>query len=122
MVASPGGEAVLTAHAVGTVVRVFRRLGEPARAGETLALVESREAALATSILAREKRLFEQGVTARQDYETAKAEAEAAAAWRSSARSAARSPQPRPPWAPSSSLKASSSASPMRVRFRSRWR
>nr|WP_295111936.1 HlyD family efflux transporter periplasmic adaptor subunit [uncultured Caulobacter sp.] len=46
VVATPGGEAVLTAHAAGAVVRIFKRLGEPVRAGETLALVESRDAAL----------------------------------------------------------------------------
>jgi cobalt-zinc-cadmium efflux system membrane fusion protein len=103
VVASPGGEAVLTAHAGGTVVRVLKRLGEPVRAGETLALVESREAALvagqrgaadaravlAISTLAREKRLFEQGVTSRQDYETAKAGADAARAEAAGARAAA---------------------------------
>ena len=101
--ATPGGEAVLTAHAGGTVVRIFKRLGEPVRAGETLALVESRDAALiagqrgaadaranlAASNLAREKRLFEQGVTSRQDYETAKAEADAARAEAAGARAAA---------------------------------
>ncbi|OYX04080.1 MAG: efflux transporter periplasmic adaptor subunit [Caulobacter vibrioides] len=103
VVAAPGGEAVLTAHAGGTVVRVLKRLGEPVRAGETLALVESREAALvagqrgaadaratlAVSTLAREKRLFEQGVTSRQDYETAKAGADAARAEAAGARAAA---------------------------------
>lgn len=103
VVASPGGEAVLTAHSGGTVVRIFKRLGEPVRAGETLALVESRDAALiagqrgaadakavlAVSNLAREKRLFEQGVTARQDYETAKAQADAARAEAAGARAAA---------------------------------
>ncbi|ENZ82887.1 MULTISPECIES: efflux RND transporter periplasmic adaptor subunit [Caulobacter] len=103
VVATPGGEAVLTAHAGGTVVRIFKRLGEPVRAGETIALVESRDAALvagqrgaadaravlATSNLAREKKLFEQGVTSRQDYETAKAQADAARAEAAGARAAA---------------------------------
>ncbi len=103
VVATPGGEAVLTAHAAGAVVRIFKRLGEPVRAGETLALVESRDAALiagqrgaadaraalAASNLAREKRLFEQGVTPRQDYETAKAVADAARAEAAGARAAA---------------------------------
>ncbi|WP_066730221.1 efflux RND transporter periplasmic adaptor subunit, partial [Caulobacter sp. CCH9-E1] len=65
-----------------------KRLGDPVRAGETLALVSSREAAqisadrsvasakadLARKNLAREKRLFEQKVSPRQDYETAQAE------------------------------------------------
>lgn len=101
--ATPGGEAVLTAHAGGTVVRIFKRLGDQVRAGETIALVESRDAAvvagqrgaadaraaLAASNLAREKKLFEQGVTSRQDFETARAEAEAARAEAAGARAAA---------------------------------
>ena len=66
----PTGVAVLTARAAGTVVRVTKRLGDPVRAGETLALVESREAAqisadrsvaaskaaLARKVLERERR------------------------------------------------------------------
>ncbi|NQE61439.1 efflux RND transporter periplasmic adaptor subunit [Caulobacter sp. RHG1] len=101
--AAPGGEAVLTAHSAGTVMRVFKRIGEPVRAGETLALVESRDAALvagqrgaaearaalAVSNLAREKTLFEQGVTSRQDFETARAQADAARAEAAGARAAA---------------------------------
>ena len=74
--AMPGGEAVLTARAAGAVTQIFKRLGDPVRAGEALAIVESREAAqiaadravasaranLAQSTLARERRLFEQRV------------------------------------------------------------
>ena len=90
--ATPGGEAVLTARAAGAVTQIFKRLGDPVRAGEALAIVESREAAqiaadravasaranLAQSTLARERRLFEQRVSPRQDYEQAQAEAAAA--------------------------------------------
>lgn len=90
--ATPGGEAVLTARAAGAVTRIYKRLGDPVRAGEALAVVESREAAqiaadrsvaaaratLAQTTLARERRLFEQRVSARQDYEQAQAEAAAA--------------------------------------------
>ena len=43
--AAPGAQAVLTARAAGSVSRINKRLGEPVRAGEVLALVESREAA-----------------------------------------------------------------------------
>lgn len=90
--ASPTGQAVLTARAAGAVTRIYKRLGDPVRAGEALAVVESRDAAqiaadrtvagaratLAQKSLAREKRLFEQRVSARQDYEQAEAEAAAA--------------------------------------------
>lgn len=90
--ATPGGEAVLTARAAGAVTQIFKRLGDPVRAGEALAIVESREAAqiaadravasaranLAQATLARERRLFEQRVSARQDYEQAQAESAAA--------------------------------------------
>jgi cobalt-zinc-cadmium efflux system membrane fusion protein len=92
--AEPSGQAVLTARAAGSVARITKRLGDPVRAGETLALVESREAAqiaadrsvastkaaLARKVLAREKRLFEQKVSPRQDYEAAEAEVAAAEA------------------------------------------
>src|SRR6185436_12820827 len=86
--AAPNGEAVVTAHVAGTVIRLARQLGDAVRAGETLALVESREAAsmssdrsvaetkaaLARSALAREQELFGQRVTPRQDLERAQAE------------------------------------------------
>lgn len=92
--ASPNGQAVLTARAAGAVTRIYKRLGDPVRAGETLAVVESREAAqiaadrtvasaranLAQKTLTREKRLYEQRVSARQDYEQAQAEASVASA------------------------------------------
>lgn len=91
---SPLGEAILTARAGGAVTRLFKQLGDPVRAGEPIAIVESRDAAaiaadrgaaaaratLAQRNLARERYLFEQKVSSRADYETAQAEAAAAAA------------------------------------------
>ena len=88
VVASPDGQALLAARADGAVVRLFKRVGEPVAAGETLALIESREAGTiaadrataaakvtaARQAFAREKRLFEAKITARQDYEAAQAE------------------------------------------------
>jgi cobalt-zinc-cadmium efflux system membrane fusion protein len=92
--ASPNGEALVSARAGGAVTRVFKRLGDPVRAGETLAIVESREAAgiaaertsagakaeLARKNLAREQYLYKQRVSARVDLERAQAEASAAQA------------------------------------------
>ena len=43
--APPEGQALLTARADGAVVRINKRLGDPVGAGETVALLESREAA-----------------------------------------------------------------------------
>ncbi|QXF10896.1 efflux RND transporter periplasmic adaptor subunit [Sphingopyxis terrae] len=85
--ATPDAVAVLTARAPGTVTRIFKRIGDPVRAGETLALVESRDAStiatdrdaavarerLAARQLEREKRLLGQGVSPRADYEIAEA-------------------------------------------------
>ena len=85
--ATPDAEAVLTARAPGTVTRIFKRIGDPVQAGETLALVESREASaiaadqaaasarvtLADRQLTREKSLLAQGVSPRADYEMAQA-------------------------------------------------
>ena len=92
--ASPQGEAIVTARAAGAVTRLMKRLGDPVRAGETLAIVESREAAqfaadrtvaaakstLAQKALARESYLYRQKVSARVDLEQAQAEAASAAA------------------------------------------
>jgi cobalt-zinc-cadmium efflux system membrane fusion protein len=92
--AEPGGQASLSAHAAGSVARINKRLGDPVRAGEVVALVESREAAqiaasrsaaaakadLAAKVFARERRLYEQKVSPRQDMETAQAELAAAQA------------------------------------------
>lgn len=85
--AMPDAQAVLTAHAPGTVTRILKRIGDPVRAGEVLLLVESRDAsqiagdqaaaaarvALARQQAAREQSLVAQGVSARADYETAQA-------------------------------------------------
>jgi len=85
--ALPNSEAVIIARVPGTVGRINHRLGETVHAGETLALVESLEAAtmvadrssaqakleLARKNRQREASLFEQGVSPRQDLETAQA-------------------------------------------------
>ncbi|MBI0477103.1 efflux RND transporter periplasmic adaptor subunit [Sphingomonas sp. MA1305] len=85
--ATPDAEAVLTARAPGTVTRIFTRIGDPVRAGQTLALVESRDASqiaadraaaaarvtLAGRQLSRERSLLNQGVSPRADFETAQA-------------------------------------------------
>ena len=104
---TPDGEAVLTARADGAVVRINRQLGDFVRAGEAIAVMESRDAAsiaserssasanlaLARSTYAREKKLFDAKVTARQDLEgaaAALAQAEAEARRSQSAASAAK--------------------------------
>lgn len=85
--ATPDAEAVLTARAAGTITRILKRIGDPVRAGETIALVESREASsiaadrsaaaarvtLAGRQLTRERSLLAQGVSPRADYESAQA-------------------------------------------------
>jgi len=85
--AAPDAEAVLTARAPGTVTRILVRIGDPVRAGQTLALIESRDASqiaadraaaaarvtLAGRQLARERTLLGQGVSPRADFETAQA-------------------------------------------------
>jgi cobalt-zinc-cadmium efflux system membrane fusion protein len=85
--ATPEGEAILTARADGAVVRILPRLGDTVRAGQTIAVIESREAAamaadrsaatarvtVARTTYNRELRLFKAGVTARQDLEAAEA-------------------------------------------------
>jgi membrane fusion protein, heavy metal efflux system len=97
------GEAVITAHVAGTVVQIAKRLGDTVRAGETLGAVESRDAAalaaarevaesrlnLARTTLAREKTLYDQLITPRQDLERAQADLEVAEAEARRARSAA---------------------------------
>lgn len=83
--APPEGQALLTARADGAVVRISKRLGDPVGAGETVALLESREAAAfvaqrnaaaaraqaARAAAAREQRLFNAKITAKQDLEAA---------------------------------------------------
>jgi cobalt-zinc-cadmium efflux system membrane fusion protein len=85
--ATPDAEAVLTARAPGTVSRIMVRIGDPVRTGQTLALVESRDASqiaadrssasarvtLAAKQLARERSLLNQGVSPRADFESAQA-------------------------------------------------
>ncbi|WP_066656401.1 MULTISPECIES: efflux RND transporter periplasmic adaptor subunit [unclassified Sphingomonas] len=92
--ASPNGEAMVTARAGGAVIRVFKRLGDSVRAGEPLAIVESRDAAqlasertvanaraeLARKNLERERYLVRQRVSARVDLERAEADYAAAQA------------------------------------------
>lgn len=104
---TPEGEAVLTARADGAIVRINHRLGDSVRAGEVVAVMDSRDAAaisaerssasarlaLARSTYTREKRLFDAHVTARQDLESAAAalgQAQAEARRSQSAASAAR--------------------------------
>jgi len=100
---SPQGQAILSAGAEGRVTSIRKRLGDPVRRGETIATIESREAAgisaevtsaaaragLARSQLVREQRLFDEKITARADLETARAENQQAAAEASRARQAA---------------------------------
>lgn len=102
--AMPDAEAVLTARAPGTVTRIFKQIGDVVSAGETIALVESRDASmiaadrgaaaarstLAARQLAREKGLLAQGVSARADYETAQANLAVAQAEARQAEAAAR--------------------------------
>ena len=85
--AAPDGEAVLTARADGAITRISKRLGDSVSAGEAIAALESRDASAiaaerstasarviaARAAYAREKRLFDARVTARQDLEAAQA-------------------------------------------------
>ena len=85
--ATPDADAVLTARAPGTVTRILVRLGDAVRAGQTLALIESRDASQITSDraaaaarvglarrqLERERGLLAQGVSPRADYDAARA-------------------------------------------------
>jgi cobalt-zinc-cadmium efflux system membrane fusion protein len=90
--APPEGRALLTARADGAVVRINKRLGDAVAAGETVALLESREAAgfvaernaaaarerASHAAWLREERLFRERITARQDLEAARASHDAA--------------------------------------------
>lgn len=104
---TPQGEAVLAARADGVISRISLRIGDAVGAGQTVALIESREASTiaaerasaqarltaARQVLTREERLFAAKITARQDLEgaqTALAEADAEARRTTSAASAAR--------------------------------
>jgi cobalt-zinc-cadmium efflux system membrane fusion protein len=105
--ATPDAEAVLTARAPGTITRIFKRIGDSVHAGETIALVESRDAStiaadrgaasarvtLASRQLARERTLLNQGVSPRADFETAQANLAVAQAEAHRADAAARAAQ-----------------------------
>jgi cobalt-zinc-cadmium efflux system membrane fusion protein len=85
--ASPSGRAAVAAPVSGAVVRVLVAPGTNVGAGSGLAIIRSAEGAAvraesvaagaeaeaARAALAREERLFKAGVTARQDYEAARA-------------------------------------------------
>lgn len=85
--APPEGRSSLTARADGAVIRISKRLGDSVSRGETVAIIESREASsiaaerstaqaratAARQALARERRLFNAKITARQDLEAAQA-------------------------------------------------
>jgi cobalt-zinc-cadmium efflux system membrane fusion protein len=85
--ASPASSAVIDARAAGVVRSISKTLGDYVRKGEAVARIESGEAAALASERAaaqarvnelsaayeREKRLFDQNVTARQDLEAAQA-------------------------------------------------
>lgn len=105
--ATPKGQALVTASAAGKITRLNKQLGEAVKAGETLATVESRDAAAiaadrsvagakveqARKAAAREQQLFDQRVSPRQDLEAAQAAlavAEAEARRANSASSAAK--------------------------------
>src|SRR5579859_2626007 len=88
------GEALLTAHVAGTVSQITGRVGDKVKAGDTLAVVMSRDAAAiaaaeataqsrliqARAALAREKTLFAKQVTPREELERAQADFDAAEA------------------------------------------
>lgn len=92
--APPSGLAVLTAGADGRVTRISKQIGDAVGRGETIATIESRDAATISGSLraaqaraaqakanyAREQRLYDAKVTARADLEAARADYQAAAA------------------------------------------
>lgn len=100
--ASPAASARIDARASGVVRSVGKTLGDYVRAGETIAQLESADAAgLAAQVSAaqarvgelsaiyeREQRLFEANVTARQDLEAARANLQVAQSELSRARAA----------------------------------
>lgn len=101
--AQPNGVASLTAHAEGIISRLNKRLGDPVKAGEVLALVDSKDAAqiasdrssaearavLARRVAEQEEALFQQGATSRRALQTAQAGLAAAEADARRAREAA---------------------------------
>ena len=88
------GEAILMAHLAGTVANITGRVGDVVKAGDTLAVVASRDASaiaaaqasadakltLARTTLAREKTLFDKQVVPREELDNAQAAFAAAAA------------------------------------------
>lgn len=102
--ANPSGVARLDARADGTITRINKTLGDTVRRGETVALIESAQAAQYSSDVAsararlsqaqahydREQRLFNANVTARQDLEAAETQLAVAGADLERARSTAR--------------------------------
>jgi cobalt-zinc-cadmium efflux system membrane fusion protein len=103
--AQPNGQASLTAHATGMISRLNKRLGDPVKAGEVLAMVDSPDAAalasdrasalakadLARKVAAQEEALYREGATSRRSMETAQANRAAADAEARRARDAAAS-------------------------------
>jgi cobalt-zinc-cadmium efflux system membrane fusion protein len=84
--AMPDAQAVLTAHAPGTVTRILKRIGDPVRAGRCCCWSKAamprrsrgirrrrRPVSLWPGSRRREQSLVAQGVSARADYETAQA-------------------------------------------------
>ncbi|WP_395622342.1 efflux RND transporter periplasmic adaptor subunit [Sphingomonas daechungensis] len=90
--APPEGQALVTARADGAIIRISKRLGDPVVAGETLAVLESRDAAqfvaernaaaarerAAHASWQREERLFRERITAREALESARSTHDAA--------------------------------------------
>jgi len=86
IVINANAQARVVPKLTGTAAEIFKQLGEPVKKGELLATIESKEMAdakadylaswraeeLARSIYEREERLWQQKVTAEQDYLTAK--------------------------------------------------
>jgi len=101
--AQPNGVAALTAHAEGVISRLNKRLGDPVKAGDVLAMVDSKDAAqlasdrasadaravLARNVAAQEEALYRQGATSKRSLETAQASLAAAQADARRARNAA---------------------------------
>lgn len=82
-----GSTAEITARTTGVVVRLLRQVGDSVRTGDGLAVIDSREVAeaqaalarsarteeLARTVFVREESLYRQKVTARADFDSAKA-------------------------------------------------
>ena len=90
----PSGMAVLTAGAEGRITRITKQIGDAVGRGETIARIESRDAANLSGDLStararaaqaraeydREKRLYDAKVTAQADLQAARADYQAASA------------------------------------------